>query len=95
LHGDFLESTIFSLPAPVTLVISGGDEPWAGEQLWTAKIQGPARFLNTSMAEALAEFEGGGEVLAGKFPLAESQVGDAAKVEAIRPSPGIFTVRLF
>lgn len=60
-----------------------------------AKIEGAARFLNTSVAQALAEFEGGGEALASKFALAESQVGDAAKVEAIRPSPGIFTVRLF
>ena len=63
--------------------------------LWAAKIEGAASFLDSSMAEALAEFEGGGEALAGKLALAEPQVGETAKVETVRLSPGIGAVRFF
>ena len=47
------------------------------------------------MAEALAEFEGGGEALAGEFVLAEAEVGDAAEVEAVGFSPGVLAVGVF
>jgi hypothetical protein len=47
------------------------------------------------MAEALTEFEGGRESLAGKLALAESEVSKSTKVETVRLSPRIGTVRLF
>jgi hypothetical protein len=56
--------------------------------LWAAKIEGAASFLDSSMAEALAEFEGGGEALAGKLALAEPQVSETAKVETLRVPSG-------
>ncbi|MDP2996465.1 MAG: hypothetical protein Q8N47_03180 [Bryobacterales bacterium] len=56
------------------------------------------------MAQAFAEFEGGGEALAGKFALAEPQVGkfalaepqvgEAAEVETVRLPPGVLAVRV-
>ena len=47
------------------------------------------------MAEVFAEFEGGGEALAGQLALAEPQMRETAEVEAVRLPPGIVTVRLF
>jgi hypothetical protein len=47
------------------------------------------------MPEALAEFEGGGEALAGKLVLAEPEVGDAAEVETVGFSPGVLAVGRF
>ena len=44
------------------------------------------------MSEAFAEFEGGGEALAGQFVLAEEPMGDAAEVETVGASPGVLTV---
>ena len=40
--------------------------------LRAAKFEGAASFLDASVAEALAEFEGCGEALASKLALAES-----------------------
>jgi len=44
------------------------------------------------VAKAFADFEGGGESLAGKFVFAEAEVGDAAEVEAVGFSPGVLAV---
>ena len=63
--------------------------------LWAAKIEGAASFLDSSMAEALAEFEGGGEALAGKLALAEPQVSETAKVETLRLAPCVGAVWFF
>ena len=46
----------------------------------TASSESAAGFFDTSVAEAFAEFEGGGEALAAQFALAELQVREAAKV---------------
>ena len=59
-----------------------------------AKVEGTAGFLDASMAEALPDFERGGEALAGQLALAESQVGHAAEVQAVGLSPGILAVRV-
>ncbi len=58
-------------------------------------IESAARFLCASVAEALAECESGGETLAGEFALTESEVGEAAEVETIGLSPGVFAIRVF
>jgi len=42
--------------------------------------QGATGFFNAAVAEALAEFQGGGEALAGQLALAEAQVGESAEV---------------
>ena len=47
------------------------------------------------MAEALAECECGGEALAGEFAFAEAEVGEAAEVETIGLSPGVFAIGVF
>jgi len=47
------------------------------------------------VAQALADFEGRGEALAGEFLLAEPLVSDAAEVKAIGFSPGVLAVRCF
>jgi hypothetical protein len=47
------------------------------------------------VAEAVAEFEGGDEALAGELALAEAQVGQAAEVETIRLSPSVLAVGVF
>jgi hypothetical protein len=60
--------------------------------LWAAKIEGAASFLDSSMAEALAEFEGGGEALAGKLALAEPQVSATAEVDTVRTSGHVGSV---
>jgi hypothetical protein len=46
------------------------------------------------VSEALAEFECGGEALAGQFGLAEKHVSDAAEVETVGASPGVLKVRV-
>ena len=47
------------------------------------------------MAQALAQFEGGGEALAGEFGLAEALVGDAAEVQTVSFSPCVTAIGFF
>ncbi|HME10241.1 MAG TPA: hypothetical protein VKG25_24525, partial [Bryobacteraceae bacterium] len=47
------------------------------------------------MAQALAQFEGGGEALAGEFGLAEALVGDAAEVQTVGFSPCVTAIGFF
>jgi hypothetical protein len=54
-----------------------------------------AGFFDASVAEAFAEFEGGGEALAAQFALAKLQVRETTKVETVCLSPGILTVWVF
>jgi hypothetical protein len=60
-----------------------------------ASGESAAGFFDTSVAEALAEFEGGSEALAAQFAFAKLQVREATKVETVRLSPGILTIRVF
>jgi hypothetical protein len=63
--------------------------------LRSASSESTPCFFDTSVAEAFAEFEGGGEALAAQFALAKLEVRETAKVETIRLSPGILTVWMF
>ena len=47
------------------------------------------------MAEALADFERGGEALDGKFALPKLVVGDPAEVETVGLSPGVLAIGMF
>jgi hypothetical protein len=47
------------------------------------------------MAQPLAEFECGGETLAGEFAFAEPQVGEPTEVETVGPSPSVLAVGVF
>ena len=40
--------------------------------LWLTQGEGAAGFFDAAVAEALAEFEGGGKALAGEFVFAEA-----------------------
>ena len=51
-----------------------------------------ARFLGTAVAQALAEFKGGGQTLAGQFALTQADMGEGAEVETIRFSPGVLAI---
>jgi hypothetical protein len=63
--------------------------------LRAASSKSTAGFFDASVAEAFAEFEGGGEALAAQFALAELQVRETAEVETVRFAPGILTVWVF
>jgi hypothetical protein len=58
-------------------------------------VEGAAGFFDAAVAEALADFEGGGEALAGEFVFAEPEVSDAAEVEAVGFPPGVLAVGRF
>jgi hypothetical protein len=47
------------------------------------------------VAEAIADFQGRGQALAGELAFAEAQVGESAEVETIGLSPGVLAVRVF
>jgi hypothetical protein len=47
------------------------------------------------VTEALAEFKGGGEALAGQLAFAEAQVGESAEVETVGLAPGVLAVGRF
>jgi hypothetical protein len=61
----------------------------------SALVEGATGFIDAAVSEAFAEFEGGGEALAGELAFAKAQVGDAAKVETVGLSPGVLAVRCF
>ena len=54
-----------------------------------------ASLFDAAVAQALADFEGRGEALAGEFLLAEPLVSDAAEVKAIGFSPGVLALGRF
>jgi hypothetical protein len=58
-------------------------------------IQRAPRFFDASVAKPLAEFEGGGEALAGEFAFAKPQVTESAEVETVGLSPGVLAIRMF
>jgi hypothetical protein len=59
------------------------------------KFKGAASLFDAAVAQALAQFEGGGEALARELVFAEPKVSDAAEVEAVGLSPGVLAVGRF
>jgi hypothetical protein len=57
--------------------------------------EGLARFLDASMAEALADFESRSETLTRQLALPEPQMGESAEVQAVGFAPGVLAVGMF
>ena len=70
--------------------IWGSIRRWGG--FGTAELERAAGFFDATVTDALADFEGGCEAHMREIAFSESEVCDAAEVQAVGFTPGVLAV---